>query len=360
MKISNRALFFKLFLATFLFASGAVAQSKMGANGGGGGTLRLGKQPTLEELRAELSIGSSIRLLGYLYAHFIGAKNPIVSAQATFMAQKISSGLKIEWRTSSPCLNEAGEAKVASIYSPVADLCFNPKMFLDQKEISLSRYNFQMHLEALFLHEILHLAQQAEHRKISAEDEINAEEWQDSYLESMERNRVTYNELNNLAMSANETLRMKNPFKVLGENPEEQKALCAHAFNYFQFAEAMVLTSTGIVVNYVHLVGMDSDYWSRGTSSWRAAFKSEKEWDLITLRPRGKAYERTPSFIQIAQKMKRYHCENSEDFSNYAEQTFRSKEEMYNEYRDIMVQQVSLIAHKTAEVMRARFQLIPN
>jgi hypothetical protein len=365
---SLQASFASIFLTTvFAFSAAFAGPGGKGANGGGGGGPTRGAKPTVQEVADYVKGWASIRVLGYLYSEDY-EKTPTFDPTLQRMTEKISKGLKVEIRTSGPCLDASGEAKVASIYSKVADICFNPQMFVEQKEMTITRRTFEYHLDALFAHEILHLVQKDQHQTITEEDERAANLLQERYVDAAEDGHYPGgSDFATLATSAKEALKIsqktfatagQSGFKVRGSNQEEEKQLCNIASNYQTYVQPLLLYSTGVVVNNVHLISMDSDYWMRDGWMWRAAFKSHAEQDFITQRPRGKQYEIMPSFIQIAEKMKRYHCSGSNDFSNFREQTFGSKEEMYNEYRNLMLKQVDFIAKRTLEVFAARFQTL--
>jgi hypothetical protein len=367
-----QAFFASIFLTTvFAFSAAYAGPGGKGANGGGGGGPTRGAKPTVKEVTEHVKGWSAIRVLGYLYSED-GEKTPTFDPTLQRMTEKISKGLKVEIRTSGPCLDGSGEPNVASIYSKVADICFNPQIFIEQKEMTITRRTFEYHLDALLAHEILHLVQKdqkvqkGQQPTITEEDERAANLFQQKYIDAAEDGHYPGGEdFLSLATSANEALKIsrmtletsrQSGFKVRGSSQEEEKQLCNIASNYQQYVQPLLLYSTGVIVNHVHLISMDSDYWMRDEWMWRAAFKSSAEQDFITKTPRGKKYEIQPSFIQIAEKMKRYHCFGSNDFSSYREQTFRRQEEMYNEYRNIMLKQVDFIAKRTLEVFVARFQ----
>jgi hypothetical protein len=364
-----QAMLASIFLTTVFAFSPAQAgpSGDKGANGGGGGGPTRGGKPTVKEVTDHVKGWAAIRVLGYLYSED-AQKSPTFDPTLQRMAEKISNGLKVEIRTAAPCLDRSGNANVASIYSKVADICFNPQMFIEQKEMTITRRTFEYHLDALLAHEILHLVQQDQHRVITEEDEKAAYLFQEKYRDAAEDGHYPGGPaFETLATSAKEALKIsrmtletagQSGFKVRGANQDEERQLCNIASNYQAYVQSLLLYSTGVVVNNVHLISMDSDYWMRDEWMWRAAFKSHAEQDFITQQPRGKKYEITPSYIQIAEKMKIYHCSGSNDFSNFREQTYSSKKEMYNEYRNLMLKQVDFIAQRTLEVFAARFQVI--
>jgi hypothetical protein len=353
-----------LLTAVFTFSP---ARAAVGANGGGGGSLTRGSKPTIDEIKKYMAGWAAIRVLGYLYSQD-KEKTPTMNPTLLAMAGKISKGLTVEMRTSGPCLNAFKESSIASIYSDVADICFNPNTFIEQKEMPVNRRTFELHLDGLMAHEILHLVQRDHHEKITVQDEEEANTFQEKYLDAAESGQRPVDlKFASLATYAAAVLKISKltskpeandiGFKVAGASNEEAIKLCSLAHNYELYVEPLVLYSTSVIVNNVHLVSMDSDYWLRDDWMWRAAFKSRAEQDFITRRPRGRGDQSTPSFVQIAQMLTGYHCKNSSAFSNYREQTFRSKEEMYNEYRDLMLAQVDFVAQKTLEVFAARFKI---
>ncbi len=338
---------------TNLYAAGGSGSGE-GANGGGGGGMYLGKKPSTSQVESYLKEMSAIRVRGYIHSLLAG-DNFKASKSLLFMSKKIASGLKIEIKNSGPCKDENDDLKIASIHSKMADICFSPSTFVEQKELPVNLSNFEKFVDAIVLHEVLHLAQLQSHAHITVADEVEARKFQGRYLEDAERGlRPTDAEISQIAMAAYQAPKTSLGFQVTGDS----NALCNTALNYMFFVEPLLLFSTGVIVNQVHLVSMDSEYWARDSHAWRAAFTTEEELDLVTRVPRGKKYQLTPSFIQIAQMMKRYHCSGSNDFSNYREQTYGSKKEMYEAYRDLMIEEVDLIAQKTIEVIKSKFQLV--
>jgi len=334
----------------------ASATKMEGGNHGGGGAFYPGKKPSVKDIKEYLP-HSAVRVLGYLnefYNYHYNRKDHNHEALLRFFNRKIKAGVTVEFRESGPCFTKPRNPQqqptpsIASINSPVADICFSPNALLEQSAVLINRHTFYTFVDAMMAHEILHLAQQEDHQEITEADEDKAIALHEHYIETAERGgHSSLTELTMLSSGAGEILR--NGFVET----------CSGAHNYLYYTEYLLTIATDTVISNNWLISQNSELNYRIKLNWKIPIYDEKELNFIVENTNRGSFR--PTFIGAAQVMKDYFCNpQTIAFQNYKEQGYSSKDEMYNKFRDLMVEKTRFISTRVKEIFSVQFKIVSN